>query len=121
MPRIRAGALRHRIAIQRKVIERNPASGAVIESWQTVPGLSSVPAEIAPLSTREFLSAAQMQSEIRGRIIIRYIPGVALDATMRAYQADTGLVYQFAGTPFVDAETGRDRLTIPVSEGVIEG
>lgn len=111
---IAAGRLRHRITIQRKVVERD-SNGAQLERWVTVPGLSAVPAEVSPLSTREFLQSAAIQAEIKGRMRIRYVAG--LDATMRALCE--GLVYQFAGTPFVDPEYGRLWLTIPVSEGVI--
>ena len=114
MSGIPAGRLRQRIAIQQKVESRD-SNGAVIETWQTIAGLEAVPAELAPLSTREFLAAQAQQSEIRARIRIRYRTG--LDATMRALHR--GLVYQFAGTPFQDAEAGAIWLTIPVSEGVV--
>ena len=115
MAGIPAGRLRQRIAIQQKVQTRDPETGAVIETWQTIAGLESVPAEIAPLSTREFLSAQAIQSEVRGRIRIRYRTG--LDASMRALHR--GLAYEFAGTPFQDAEAGMIWLTIPVAEGVV--
>lgn len=115
MSGIPAGRLRQRIAIQRKIQERD-SNGAVIESWQTVPGLDSVPAEVAPLSTREFIAAQAEQSEVRGRFRIRY--RTDLDATMRALHR--GLAYEFAGTPFQDAEAGMIWLTIPVAEGVVD-
>lgn len=114
MSGIPAGRLRQRIAIQQKIEERD-SNGAVIESWQTITGLESVPAELAPLSTREFIAAQAQQSEVRGRIRIRY--RTDLTATMRALHR--GLVYQFAGTPFQDAEAGMVWLTIPVQEGVV--
>lgn len=114
MSGIPAGRLRQRIAIQRKIEERD-SNGAVIESWQTVTGLEAVPAEIAPLSTREFLAAQAQQAEVRGRIRIRY--RTDLDASMRAIHR--GLSYEFAGTPFQDAEAGMIWLTIPVGEGVV--
>lgn len=114
MAGIPAGRLRQRIAIQRKLQERD-SNGALVETWQTIPGLEAVPAELAPLSTREFLSAQAMQSEVRARIRIRY--RVGLDATMRALHR--GLAYEFAGTPFQDAEAGLVWLTIPVAEGVV--
>lgn len=114
MSGIPAGRLRQRIAIQQKVEERD-SNGAVVESWQTVAGLESVPAELAPLSTREFIAAQAQQSEVRARIRIRYRTG--LTATMRALHR--GLVYQFAGDPFQDAEAGLIWLTIPVAAGVV--
>ena len=110
---IPAGRLRHRIMIQQKVEERD-SNGALIESWQIVAGLDQLPAEVAPLSTREFISAQSMQSEVRGRIRIRYREG--LTATMRAIHR--GKAYEFAGTPFEDPDSGLAWLTIPVKEGV---
>ena len=114
---IAAGRLRHRIAIQRKLVEMD-SNGAQIETWETVPGLEQLPAGIAPLSAREFLAADAVQSEIKGRIIVRYRED--LDATMRAVCVAGGprLTYDFAGTPYQDAESGREWLTIPVQEGV---
>lgn len=114
MSGIPAGRLRQRIAIQQKIEERD-SNGAVIELWQTIAGLESVPAELAPLSTREFIAAQAQQSEVRGRIRIRY--RTDLNATMRALHR--GLAYEFAGTPFQDAEAGMIWLTIPVQEGVV--
>lgn len=113
MSGIPAGRLRHRITIQQKVDERD-SNGAVIETWQIVAGLESLPAEVAPLSTREFISAQAMQSEVRARIRIRYRDG--LTATMRAVHR--GRAYDFAGTPFADPDSGLAWLTIPVKEGV---
>lgn len=121
MKGISAGRLRHRIAVEDRVITRDPETGAQIENWAPVFRLENVAAEIAPLSTREFLSAAAIQSEVRGRIVIRYAPGYAglLHGAMRARDLRTNLVYQFAGTPFPDVDTGRTWLTIPVQAGVV--
>jgi len=113
MSGIPAGRLRHRITIQQLVVEQD-SNGAVIETWQIAPGLESLPAEMAPLSTREFIAAQSMQSEVRARIRIRYRDG--LSATMRAVHR--GRAYEFAGTPFADPDSGLAWLTIPVKEGV---
>lgn len=114
MAGIAAGRLRHRITIQDKVTTRDETTGAVIETWEIVSGLESVPAEVGPLSTREFIAAQSMQSEVRARIRIRYRDG--LRATMRAIHR--GQAYEFAGTPFADPDSGLAWLTIPVKEGV---
>lgn len=113
MSGIPAGRLRQRIAIQQKVEERD-SNGAVIESWVIVAGMESVPAELAPLSTREFIAAQAVQSGVSARIRVRWRDD--LNATMRAVHR--GRAYEFAGTPFADPEYGMAWLTIPVKEGV---
>jgi SPP1 family predicted phage head-tail adaptor len=110
-----AGKLRHRIEIQRPVHSQNPETGADSVTWSTVPGCASVPAAINPLSGREFMAAQAQQSEIVARIVIRAREG--LNATMRALHR--GKVYQFAGPPLADVDSGLEYFTIPVSEGVI--
>lgn len=65
--------LRHRIAIESKTITRD-AFGGVIETWGAF--ASDVPAEIVPLSGREFVAAQAMQSLVTTRMTIREIPGV---------------------------------------------
>lgn len=65
--------LRHRIVIESKTITRD-AFGGVIETWGTF--ANDVPAEIVPLSGREFVAAQAMQSLVTTRMTIREIPGV---------------------------------------------
>jgi SPP1 family predicted phage head-tail adaptor len=117
---IRAGRLRHIIKIEEPVEIQNPATGAMeISSWETVVGCAKVPAGIEPLSTRDFISAQAQQSEVRGRIVIRYRQG--LSSKMRAAHQKKGqtIYYYFEGTPMADKDSGLDYLTIPVGEGVI--
>lgn len=75
---MRAGALRHRIDIQQLVIDRDD-DGRRTEDWQTIrtsdePEL--IPAEIVPLSGREFIAAQAVQAGVNTRITIRWRPGV---------------------------------------------
>lgn len=113
---IRAGRLRHRIDIQRKITERNPETGAVIEeAWETV--WEKCPAAVEPLSSREFISAKAEQIEATDRMIIRYRDGVL--ATMRILYR--GRIYSIVGPPLADAASGRDYLSILVSAGVNNG
>lgn len=72
---MRAGKLRHRLAIQ-ALVPGSPAqnsSGEPDETWTT---LATVWAAIEPLKGREFLAAQQVSSEVTGKITIRYYAGV---------------------------------------------
>ena len=69
---INAGKLRHRIAIQRKTVEKNTYGEEVvvfvdrIQTW----------ASIEPLSGREYYQANQTQSSVDHRISMRYQSGI---------------------------------------------
>ena len=107
----RAGQYRHRVDIQERQEVRDPESGGVELTWVTV--WRSVPARIVPVSGREFVAAAAVQSEVVGRIVIRARPG--LKATMRILH--NGDIYN-AHEWLPDPESGRDYITSPVSRGV---
>ena len=111
---IKAGKLRHRITIQAKGMTQDPVTGEMVEGWSD---LVSVWASVEPLSTREFIAASAGQSEITARIVVRYRDG--LDSTMRAIHR--GKVYEFAGPPLADKDSGLEYLTIPAKEGVRNG
>ena len=74
---MKAGPLRHRITIQTlpdpDLIETDDA-GQPIEDWTTF--IADVPASIRPLSGRELLAAAAINSEVTTRICTRYIAGL---------------------------------------------
>lgn len=111
-----AGALRHRIAIQYRAEEQDSDTGDILYTWVTVAGMSSVPAEVVPLSAREFVASAAPQSRIVARIRIRYMAGIT--AKMRAIY--NGLPYNIEGV-LADPYSGRQYLTLPVSEGTDAG
>jgi SPP1 family predicted phage head-tail adaptor len=113
---MRAGRLRHRIDIQRKVTGRDPDTGEVIkESWVTK--WEKCPAAFEPLSSREFIAAKAEQGEATARVVIRYRPGVL--PTMRIlYRGD---IYTIVGPPLADPVSGKDYLSILVSTGVNDG
>jgi SPP1 family predicted phage head-tail adaptor len=105
--------LRHRIDIDERTLVEDPMGGSSL-TW--APFATAVPAEVAPLSAREFLSANQTHGEVTARITIRWMDG--LDATMRIRHGDT--VYNIAGV-LPDAKSGREHITLPVTAGVNEG
>lgn len=116
-----AGRLRHRITLQRYVEEidtdgevvQDPVSGSVSHVWQDV---ATVWGAIEPLSAREFIASQAVQSQVTGKLIIRYRADV--DATCRALH--NGKIYQIHGV-LADKDSGLEYLTLPVSEGVNDG
>lgn len=107
-----AGQLRHRVTLQSKVTTRD-ANGAPIVAWQDV---ATVWAMVLPASGREFVAAQAAQSEVTGKIVIRYRADV--DATMRVVH-DSKNFNIVAVLP--DADSGREHLTLMVTEGVNDG
>lgn len=69
---MRAGALRHRITIQRRV-ETQGTTGEVAWTWSDV---ADVYAAIEPISGREFFAAGQMQAPVDVRVRVRYRTGI---------------------------------------------
>lgn len=110
MSGVAAGELRHRVQLQENVIGQDPDTGEQVSSWQTI---AQPWAKIAPMSGREFLAAAAEQSEVRGRITIRYRGNV--DATMRVVHRGQ---YYAIHAVLADAESGIEHITLMVSEGV---
>lgn len=117
MPSLKAGRLRHRVAIQAFVYQgQDPLSGAEIRTWTDVAGCESVPCAIEPLSAREFIASQATQSQIVARIVMRYREG--LDASMRIVHK--GKIYNPQGF-LPDADSGMEYMTVPCSLGVNNG
>lgn len=108
--------LRHRIDIERKTTKQDQDTGENRELWETF--LKDVPAEIAPLSAREFIQSQAVQGAITARITIRYHAG--LDSSMRIVHTATGKIYNPQGW-LPDPDSGIHWLTAPCSEGVNQG
>lgn len=107
-----AGRLRHRVVIQYPVEVQDQTTGAIDEQWAN---LATVWAAIEPLSAREFIAAQAEQSKVSARIVIRQRSDV--DATMRVFHAASGFYYNIEGV-LTDIDSGRDYITLPVSQGV---
>lgn len=104
---IPAGQLRHRITLQKPQAIVSPYGERTV-SWVDV---ETVWADFHPLSVREFLAQSGTQSQVSARVVIRYRDDV--DATMRIAYRDK--VYDIAGV-LPDPDSGREYLTLPVSE-----
>lgn len=110
MPAVASGKLRNWIEIQYRQESQDSTTGEVTITWAA---LASVWAEVVPMSAREFRDAQAQQSEVRGRMVIRYRSDV--DATMRVLSR--GKVYNILGA-MPDDESGREHLTLLTGEGV---
>ena len=110
MPAVASGNLRHKVQLQAKQITQDPNTGEMVDSWVTI---AQPWAEIVPMSGREFMAAGAEQSEVRGRIVIRYRDDI--DATWRVVYR--GKAYAiFAVMP--DEVSGREHLNLMTGEGV---
>lgn len=107
-----AGKLRHRVRIE-EFYSSLDSDGVMQEGWAL---WAVVWAAVEPLSAREFIQSAQVQSSVVARITIRYRPG--LSHTMRIVHRDR--IYNIAGV-LPDAVSGLEYITLPVSAGVNEG
>lgn len=110
MSGLASGSLRHKVELQERVITQDPNTGEMVQTWQTV---ATPWAAIVPMSAREFVAANAEQSEVRGRIVIRYRGDV--DATMRVVHS--GKWYAIHGV-MPDADSGIEHLSLMTGEGV---
>jgi len=110
MSGVASGKLRHRVQLQAPGTTQDPNTGEMVQNWTTY---ADVWADVAPMSAREFLAAGAEQSEVRGKITIRYRTDV--DATHRVVHR--GKWYAIFGV-MEDAESGGEHLTLMTGEGV---
>lgn len=113
-----ASKYRQRIRLQLKGEGTTGPLGTIPGSWadwEPSPGVVDIPAQVVPLSGRDFIAAGEKQSEVTARIEIRWLPGV-LD-TMRVLFDDE--VYAIAAV--LPDPTARRHLTLMVSKGVTNG
>lgn len=110
MAAVASGDLRHKVQLQENQVTQDPDTGEMVSAWVTI---ASPWAEIVPMSGREFLAASAEQSQVRGRIVIRYREDV--DAAMRIVYR--GKYYNILAV-LPDAESGKEHLTLMTGEGV---
>lgn len=108
----RAGKYRHRIALQAFTVVRDTLGGDQ-EEW--LDWHKDVPAEVVPLSGREFTAASAEHGEVTARIEIPYLPGVV--NTMRVLF--DGEVY--AVRAVLPDSTARQHITLMVDAGRSDG
>ena len=108
----RAGKYRHRIELQYPDLVRDPLGGET-KTWQRWKG--DVPAEVVPLSGREFTAATAEHGTVTVRIEIPYLSGV--EHTMRVLF--DGKLY--AVRAVLPDPTARGHITLMVDEGLSDG
>ena len=106
-----AHRLRHRVTIEQLATTRDELGG-VVESWATV---TIVPAEVWPLSGREFVAAQATQAGVTTRITIRYQAGI--EPAMRV--THDGAIYNIRAV--LPDPTLRRHLTLMCETGVNNG
>lgn len=114
---MRNGPLRHRITLQAPSQAQNEDTGEMVPVWTDWPEQGAKHwARIEPLSGRDFIASKALQSEVSGRIVLRYRAGIT--ASMRILYR--GTVYSIHAV-LPDTKSGREYLTLLVSEGVKRG
>ena len=106
-----AGKLRHPVVIERQVQTQDPNTGAVSVAWVDD---GARWAEYVASSVREFIAAAAVQSEVKGRFVVRADETITPD--MRVIHR--GKAYAILGV-MPDPDSGLEYMTLAVSEGVI--
>lgn len=110
-----AGKLRHPVEIQHKITPRDPVTGEFLApAWVE---FAKVWAAVEDLSARDMIAAKAGQSQVTGRMVIRYRSGVL--PTMRVIHR--GEAYSIEGPPIADKKSGLEYLTLLVSKGVKDG
>lgn len=112
MTNVAAGRLRHVIVVERQV-EVQDSNGDHYREWQYV---TSVRAEIKPMSGRELLLAQQVQSNVSVNIVTRY--NALIDSTVRLRHG--GFVYNVQAV-IPDPESGMEWQTMRCETGTNDG
>lgn len=115
---MRAGKLRHRIRIERRVQGQDLGTGEMLtDTWALV--ADDVPAEIVPLSGREFVAGGGVQAGVDTRITIRYLGDVFTAMRVVNPHDAGGRVYEIRAV-LPDPDNAR-HLTLMVQSGVTSG
>lgn len=109
---IRAGKLRHRVAIQESVSTPDGIGGQTL-SWQNKTGMGSIPAAIMPLTSKEQIDAMKLESVATNKIRIRYRTGI----TSKNRIVFGSRVFNILGAP-INYDERKRQLDFIVSEDV---
>lgn len=108
-----APRLRHRVDIQNFASVQDSNTGAVTDTWTDL--FEDVPAEIMPMSGREFVAAQSIQTGVNTKIVIRWVDGV--EPRMRIKHGST--IYNIKAV--LPDPTLRRHLTLMCEAGVNQG
>lgn len=110
MSGVASGKREHKVRIQAPTITQDPDTGEMETVWTTI---AEPWVDMNYQSVREFVAAAAEQSEVRGYALALFRDDI--DATMRIVHR--GKYYGILGV-FPDNETGREHMTLALTEGV---
>ena len=105
--------LRQRVTLQQQVHTQDPTTGEDLVTWAAF--LTDEPAEVVPLSGKEFIQSAANQAAVDARMTIRWRSGVL--PTMRVvFDSQNYSIHAVLPDP-----TNRKWLTLMVERGVNDG
>jgi SPP1 family predicted phage head-tail adaptor len=116
---VRAGRLRHWVRFETYRVELD-SDGAQVEAWLPAFAVNTrMPCEVLPISARELLAAAAVQSKVTHRIKVRYREEFIRNAyKMRGVYR--GVEYNIEGT-IPDPDSGVRFLVLLASSGLSPG
>ena len=108
-----AAKLRHRVDLQTRTGTQNSTTGEMTYTWAST--YAAEPAEVVPLSGREFIAAGATQAGVDTRITIRWRSGI--EPTMRVvFDGQNYNLHAVLPDP-----TNRRWLTLMCSRGLNDG
>lgn len=118
---MKAGKLRHRVRLETPGIVMD-SDGLRENTWVAAFEVAPVmPADVKPLSGKEFLAAQAQQSKVTHQIRMRWRAGVKPQMRARQMRADgTGEIFNVEAV-IEDNESGTRWLTLLASSGVSDG
>lgn len=112
MEKMLSPRLRHRVTFQSQEMERN-SEGETDLVWSDF--LANEPAELVPVSGREYLTSATLKASVIARLTVRWRAG--FDASMRILH--DGQTYNISA--ILPDRTGRRWITMIIYSGVNDG
>lgn len=109
-----AGRLRHRVDFLAPGGGQDPTTGELLGDGAEVVLEADVPAEVVPVSVREFVASQATQSQVTTRVTVRYREDVTAQHRVR----HRGKIFEIVGPPLPDPESGLEYLTLACSEVV---
>lgn len=108
-----AGRLRHRVDLLAPGDGRDPNTGELLgDAYADVE--TDIPAEVVPVSVREFVASQATQSQVTTRVTLRYRE----DVTARHRLRHRGRIFEIVGPALPDPESGLEYITLACSEVV---
>lgn len=118
---MRAGQLRRRVTIQTRDSGKD-SFGQQVTTWTTL--LASVPADVQPMSGREMVAAAAVNSEVTHLVTVRFHPlltDTVKVAAMRLTYTDGTTTHTLNLSSVVNVDARNRQIDISAIEGPTQG